>query len=386
MRVLHFAKTFSPLSETFIYDYVTELERQGGDNHVMTFRRVNEEDRPFPKVHVIDRPSRWHPRRLVNRALVPLGLGEPRTSDWSLIRDRLASGIDAVDPDVIHAHFGPAGTLIAPVAEAENIPLVVSFHGFDAFKLPSEPFWRDKYPDLFEKAACITVVSKVMEEHLTEADASVDNVAVVRVGKRMDDYPYRAPTAPLRHWISIGRLVEKKGFSDCIHAFRLLTDEFPDASLDIIGDGPCYDSLRNVIDTTGLSGTVRLLGERPHDEVKQRLASADGFVLCSKEATDKDREGVPTVLMEAQAIGLPVVSTTHSGIPEVIPDENQEYLAPEGDVDQLAECLRQLSGHSAEDLKNFSERGRLKVEQDFNLSSEVNTLSGIYESLIVSSQ
>jgi len=381
MRVLHFAKTFSPLSETFIYDYVTELERQGVDNHVFALDRKNEESRPFSKVKIVERPGRWNPRRLWHRLLVATGTGDPRTAEWPQLRERLEAVVHNVQPDVIHAHFGPAGVLIGSVAKTNGIPLVVSFHGFDAFKLPTEPFWKKKYSGLFGRADCITVVSNLMAQHLTEVDAPSDKVTVIRVGKHMEEYPYRPPTSPVRNWISVGRLEEKKGFEDCIDAFRHLVGEYPASTLDIIGDGSRYDALQERIASTGLAENVRLLGRRPHSEVKRKLDSVDAFVLCSREADDGNREGVPTVLMEAQAIGLPVVSTTHSGIPEVIPGENQTLLAPEGDVGEIANRMSQLARESVDRLQDLSQQGREKIEQDFNLSNEVGKLKKMYCSL-----
>ncbi len=381
MRVLHFSKTFSPLSETFIYDYVTELERQGVDNHVVTLARVNPESRPFPKVEVIRPPGRWHPRRLWHRTLAQFGCGEIRTSAWPQIRERLGAVIREIQPDILHAHFGPAGALVSAVTSAHQIPLVVSFHGFDAFKLPTEAFWRDKYSELFRRAECITVVSDMMSNHLAALGAPSEKTRVVRVGKRVDDYPYRSPTSAVRDWISVGRLTEKKGFGDCVAAFQQLVAEYPESTLDIIGEGARADDLHHQIDSNGLSDQVRLLGKRPHGEVKKRLHRADGFILCSKEAEDGDREGVPTVLMEAQAIGLPVVSTAHSGIPEVIPEESHVFLAPEGSVNEIADRMRRLAGKSAEELQIMSKRGRQKIEQEFNLSIEAKSLQSIYHCL-----
>lgn len=381
MRVLHFAKSFSPLSETFIYDYVKELEQQGVENHVVTFNRENSESRPFPKVELIERPSRWHPRRLWYRALVPFGYGDTRTSDWAQIRERLGAVIREIQPDLVHAHFGPAGVLVSPVTEAHRIRLIVSFHGFDAFKLPKEEFWKEKYSELFSRVGSITVVSEVMSDHLAAIGAPPEKIRVVRVGKRVNDYPYRLPTSSVRDWISVGRLTEKKGFGDCVAAFQQLVAKYPGSTLDIIGEGERADDLKNQIDSIRLSDQVRLLGERPHDEVKRRLHRADGFVLCSKEAEDGNREGVPTVLMEAQAVGLPVVSTTHSGIPEVIPDKNHQFLATEGDVKKISGCMRQLANRTVEELQEVSKRGRRKIEREFNLSKEVDSLRSIYRIL-----
>lgn len=382
MRVLHFADSFSPLTETFIYDYVTELERQGVDNHVATFQRENKESRPFPKVHVVDRPSRWHPRRLWRRALVPLGIGVPRTSDWPQTRSRLSAVLQDVSPDVVHAHFGPMGVLILPLVLETQVPIVVSFHGFDAFRLPEKEFWREKYLGLFEQADKVTAVSNLMAEHLRSIGSQAERTTVVRVGKRVDEYPYRSPSAPVKKWISVGRLTKKKGFEDCIEAFGQHVAEFPGSTLDIIGGGERLESIQHRVEVTGLADCVHILGQRDHSEVKRRLRSADAFVLCSKETEEGDREGVPTVLMEAQAIGLPVVSTEHSGIPEVIPEGNRKFLAPEGEVEAINGCLRRIASLSDEDLAQVAKRGRKKIEHEFNLEKETRKLVGIYESLV----
>lgn len=111
------------------------------------------------------------------------------------------------------------------------------------------------------------------------------------------------------------------------------------------------------------------------------MSSADGFVLCSKETKDGDREGVPTVLMEAQAIGMPVVSTCHSGIPEVIPEPNRYLLADEGDVKGISEQLCRVARMKSEELREVTQRGRERIESEFSLSKEAKKLKNIYNNI-----
>jgi glycosyltransferase involved in cell wall biosynthesis len=217
-----------------------------------------------------------------------------------------------------------------------------------------------------------------MADHLVTLGAAPDTVHVVHVGTRTDEYDYQLPTGPLHEWLSVGRLVEKKGFADCLRAFRAYRQQVPNATLDVVGDGAQMDKLRALVDGSDLESAVRLLGRRPHSDVLDRMADADAFVLCSKEARNGDREGIPTVLMEAQAIGLPVVATRHSGIPEVIPETNHDLLAPEGDIDAIADRLLRLSGLSDAELRSRSARGREKIEAEFNLPRVVETLRGLY--------
>jgi len=120
MCIAHFRQELSTLTEAFIYDYVVEMYQQGGDTHFATLRRVNEDSRPFSNVTVVERPSRWHPRRLWHRALVPFSERKPLHAEWPLVRDRLEEALREIQPDLVHAHFGPAGIIIAPVANPSS--------------------------------------------------------------------------------------------------------------------------------------------------------------------------------------------------------------------------------------------------------------------------
>jgi colanic acid/amylovoran biosynthesis glycosyltransferase len=114
------------------------------------------------------------------------------------------------------------------------------------------------------------------------------------------------------------------------------------------------------------------------------MHDADAFLLPSRTAPCGDREGTPTVLVEAQAVGLPCVSTHHAGISEMIPRENHDLLAPEGDVETLSNCLFRLANFSADDLMQLAETGRRKVEREFNLSREVESLRDTYSRAVYS--
>ena len=286
-----------------------------------------------------------------------------------------------LEPDIIHAHFGMVGALAAPVARSCSVPFVTSFHGFDAFKLSREAPWKQEYERLFEQAVRLTAVSDQMADHLVTLGAPPEKVQVIHVGKKMEEYSYRASTSPPGDWLSVGRFVEKKGHEDSIRAFSTFLGDRPESTLSIIGDGERRRRLENLIEELRLQEHVQLLGRRPHSEVKRRMEEADAFLLCSKAASNGNREGIPTVLMEAQAIGVPVVATRHSGIPEVIPESHHDFLAPEGDVEAIAERLRRLASQSVEALRTMSEQGRRKVEREFNLRDEGEKLRNLYRSI-----
>ncbi len=385
MRVAHLCTSFSRLSETFIYDAIQELDRQGIDCHVLTHQRINEKHRPFDNVTVVPWPGIWNARRLGYRALEIPRLRQWKTSSWPLLRTGLEEELARPPPDAIHAHFGPSGVLVMPVAQALGVPLVVSFHGFDAFQLPQEKMWRKRLAALFRKAAAVTVVSRVMKKHLIQLGSPPERTHVVRVGKRMSDYPFQPRSGRgIKRWVSVGRMTEKKGHLDGLAAFKQVSEAHPALSLRIIGEGELLPEARAYIARNEMDGRVKLLGAVPHADVKREMAHADAFLLCSKTARDGDQEGIPTVLMEAQALGLPCVTTRHSGIPEVIPEENHGLLAEEGDVNGIADCMSRLMSRSPEQIREIAARGRAKVEAEFDLVREVEKLKAIYQSVAAS--
>lgn len=382
MKVAHIISSFSALTETFIYDYVTELENQGHECHVFAHDLLNQEQRPFGNVHHVPRIQRWDSDRALYRIAHGLGLGREANATWEAYSRRFAKAIGGVGPDVVHAHFGQMGAAVSSLPDRLGVPMIVSFHGRDAFAAPRSPLYREAYGRLFERAAALTVVSHLMADHLVSLGADRNKVHVVRVGKRVDEYPQQeSPGGQVREWVSVGRLVEKKGYLDALAAFAGVVGDHPDQRLRIVGEGPLRDEMNTFIDQNGLSGHVDLVGNLGHDEVKALLSAADAFVLCSRTGPDGDREGVPTVLMEAQLVGLPCVSTTHSGIPEVIPEQNRWLLSPEGDVASIERAMRALIASDLPKRREIARAGRRKVEAEFGLVTEVGKLSRLYASV-----
>jgi len=372
MKVLHICSAFSPLSETFIYDYITELERQGIENHVLTFHRLNEQDRPFDRVYVVQikHDMIW----LVQRLIAQLSQGPGRY--FSIQRRAIRKFIEQVNPDVIHAHFGPMGVLVAPIAKQLKIPLIVSFHGYDASSLIKEKFWVKEYQRLNSIVKFVTVVSNDMKLRLERFYPN--KIKVVHVGKRLADYSFIFDINTIKNFLSVGRLTEKKGYFDLIKAFSSVLQEYPYLSLDIIGDGHLKNELQKFIITSNTNNRINLLGPVQHERLIEYYMNSDAFILTSKTAPNGDMEGIPTVLIEAQFLGLPVISTKHSGIPEVIPDENHVFLAEEGNIEQIKQCIIRLINTEETELKEIIKRGRLKVENEFNLHIEVKKLINLY--------
>lgn len=375
MKVLHFCDSFSPLSETFIYDYITELERQGVDNHVLTFNRINEDDRPFSKVHIakIKKDFVWFIQRFIAE------FNNKPNKFWAMQRRVIKKIVKQVNPDIIHAHFGPMGVIVAPIAKKLKIPLVVTFYGYDSSSLLKEEFWLKEYETLWSVLNNVTVLSNNMQEVLINIGCPENKISIIHLSRKLDDIIFKNKPNEIENFISVGRLTEKKGHSDTINAFKKALDQGFKINLKIIGEGSLKEDLQNLIIENKIEKNVKLLGAIKNEDTLQALYNSDAFILCSKTANNGDQEGTPTVLVEAQAIGLPCISTYHAGIPEMLPDENKKLLAEEGNVEQIKDCIIKLINTDKSELIKVVERGRKKVEEEFNLEKEVMKLINIYK-------
>lgn len=379
VRVLHLRSGFSFLTETFLYDELTELERRFGGQHVVTRRHVNAGSRPFPRVHELKGPGRLAPRRLASRLLSVVGRLESDEVPWAHLRHGLAACVARVEPSVIHAHFGPEGVLAAPVAQAAGLPLITSFYGFDASRLLDAPLWRRRFAQGVFRGQ-VVALSRLMADRLVATGADPARVHIIHLGTRVEAYDPRPPTR-VRRLLSVGRMTEKKGHGDMLRGFRTAAAVVPDARLDLVGDGSLMGRIRCLVADLGLEDRVALHGAVPHGEVRAMLARADAFVLCSRTAEDGDTEGTPTVLVEAQAAGLPCISTHHAGIPETVAPENHDLLIPEGDPEAVARVMEVLFRAPPGRLREISDHGRRHVEANFDLGSQARALHRLYRSV-----
>jgi glycosyltransferase involved in cell wall biosynthesis len=380
VKVLHFCESFSPLSETFVYDYITELERQGVDNHVVTLERENPADRPFPKVTEIGRAGRWHPHRLWHRALASFGIGEIETAGWPVMRSRLAKVVREVKPDVIHSHFGHAGVWIAPVADAADVPLVVSFYGFDVSILAQRDLWKKKYPKAFEVASLLIGISNHICSRVEALGGAPRKIECSHLGVNLEGFEYQPAdqsydgrTVTCLH---VGRLVEKKAPIELAQSFEYACRRSdPDVGLElkIAGGGPLRSELEQEIEDLHIGDKVSLLGAVPHEKVSELMTEANIYTQHCKTASNGDQEGQGVSFVEASASGLPIVSTHHNGIPDVVLDGKTGYLVEEKDTKAMGEVIASLA-ETPNDWVSLGRAGRAHVEKNFDLKRQVKSL------------
>lgn len=361
---------------------MTALKAQEVDVRALTFNRINENERPFEPVDVV-KLSPLNVSRVQNIARDKFLGKDTETSAWPVYRNKIKKMFVERMPDVLHAHFGPMGVLLEPLARKMNIPLIVTFYGYDISEIIRKPYWQKAYRQLAETTNCITVLSEEMKERAIGPGFNKEQIEVIHLGVNLDQIKCQIPSGPVRNFVSVGRLSEKKGHLDTLKAFYAVLKQMSEPlKLTIIGEGPDREKLKSFIKSKNLQENISLAGSMPHSNVIQYLHKNDAFILSSKTASAGDMEGTPTVLIEAQAAGLPCISTFHSGIPEIIPIENHRFLAEERNIEQIAKNIRKLAEASEDEVKTVSRLGRQRVEEEFDVMKEAAKFKKLYKQLI----
>lgn len=256
--------------------------------------------------------------------------------------------------DCVHAHwFFPQGAVHALSFSAHrHPPLVITSHGGDLGLTQRWPLLRSQLGRILHRAAAITVVAPGMKDMLGTSGYPIDiqAVRVIPMGADLKRFrpELRDPDWPRRQGLlppvilSVGRLVEKKGFGIMIEAFSRLVRDRQHPTLAICGEGPLADTLKRQAQVLGLADRVHFLGALPHPELAIAYASSDIYCAPSIAAADGDMEGMPTVLAEAAASGLPLIGSRIAGIPLIIEHERTGLLVPSGDVVALAATMQRL--------------------------------------------
>ncbi|MGR9887838.1 colanic acid biosynthesis glycosyltransferase WcaL [Escherichia coli] len=287
--------------------------------------------------------------------------------------------------DVFIAHFGPAGVIAAKLRELGIIrgKIATIFHGIDISSREVLNHYTPEYQQLFRRGDLMLPISDLWAGRLQKMGCPREKIAVSRMGVDMTRFsprPVKAPATPLEI-ISVARLTEKKGLHVAIEACRQLKEQGVAFRYRILGIGPWERRLRTLIEQYQLEDVVEMPGFKPSHEVKAMLDDADVFLLPSVTGADGDMEGIPVALMEAMAVGIPVVSTLHSGIPELVEADKSGWLVPENDARALAQRLAAFSQLDTDELAPVVKRAREKVEHDFNQQVINRELASLLQAL-----
>jgi colanic acid/amylovoran biosynthesis glycosyltransferase len=280
----------------------------------------------------------------------------------------------------LHAHFARGAATVALVAaRLTGITFSFTAHANDLFVAPT------MLPEKLAAARFAIAISEYNRQflwRLAPSRAARDRVFVARCGIDVSRFtPAAAPANPVPLILGVGRLVEKKGFRYLIAACELLARRGYAFECEIVGDGPEAAALQRQIDAAGLAGRVRLAGPVFQEDLNRHLAAAQIFALPCVVAADGDMDGIPNSLMEAMAMEIPVVSTTLTGIPELVVHEQTGLLAPPRDAAALADALARLLDDP--DLRAcLGKTGRAKVVAEYELDKNARALQQIFASML----
>ncbi len=387
-RIGYVLKRYPRYSETFVVNEILALEQRGMELDIFALRP----------------PSDTHFQDIIARVRAPvhyLPARAPKAVDfWDALRTaaqwlstdellattrgetvhevhqalRLAHEIRTRGVRHLHAHFATSATGVARMA--------ARFAGIGySFTAHAKDIYHDSVvgDDLGRKLAEASTVVTVSDYNLNHLRQRFGEVRVERLynGLDLDDFPYRSPADRPPRIVAVGRLVEKKGFADLIDACALLVERGRTFDCQLVGGGELEAELRERIAAHGLQQRIELTGPLPQREVVRRVQAGAVLAAPCVIGSDSNRDGLPTVLLEAMALGTPCVSTDVTGIPELLADGVTGLQVPQHDPAALATALEQLLADAALRVR-LTEAARQRIEQDFDVRRNVAGLQQIF--------
>ena len=383
---------FPSFGQTFCYREVAELARQGVNSPIFAIRNPKGEppqdwdQRIVERVHYL--PGEEQLLREVRQASKKGKLTEEVISaldEWGRRTDFLrlyqavyvGSRLQEIGIRHVHAHFaGMAARTAFWIGKFFPITFSFTAHANDIFAPRDFEIGLDKLVD----AARVIVTETDYAEKFLRVRFPDRGDRIHRIYNGLDLAPFaRADFSSVPPLIvAVGRLIAKKGFADLIRACRLLMERGKSFRCEIFGEGPLEEQLREQIAQLDLQGRVELPGAKPQHEIRTRLAVASVFVLPSVIDPDGGMDNLPTVIMEAMAAGLPVISTAVGGIPEMVIQSETGFLVPPGDVAALADAIERLFDEIGL-AQRLGERGFQRAKKLFSIEKNVRSLLALID-------
>lgn len=380
--VLHSSPIWLPQTQTWIYSQVAELQRLGLEAHVVCERTENIEQFHVANVHCLADEPKW--RQVWDKGLRKLRMRRHMDYQISVGRE--------VGAQIVHSHFGDAAWANLGAVRRLNAKHVVTFYGFDVNKLPTQfPAWRRRYRQLFDEADLILCEGSHMAQCIIRLGCPAEKLKVQHLAVDVKHIKFSPrqwrPGEPLKVLIAAS-FREKKGIPFAIEALGVLHKAIP-VELTIIGDAeadPASQREKKIIldalERGGFSANARLLGYQSYETLFREAYQHHIFLSPSVTASDGDTEGgAPVALIEMAASGMPIVSTTHCDIPEIVQHGVTGLLAAERDVNGLV-CHLKWFVENPEQWGDMLEAGRRHVELGYDLHTQGDNLITHYKALM----
>ncbi|MDZ4063255.1 MAG: glycosyltransferase [Coriobacteriia bacterium] len=383
-RVVHYRRTLFETTETFIYTLIRSQVRY--DPVVVCQSTTDPRLGHLPSVTQLH--ASGHGALLGIRALKALTWPFPqleerrrqaynrRAAAWP--QPRMVQLLRALAPAVVHAHFLTDVEDVLSAACEVGVPLVVNAYGVDVAAYPRNPLARARVQSTFADVDCVVALTTDMRDDLLALGCPESKIRIAAQG-----VPTSNVVAAEHHGLVVlaaARFLEKKGMTYLIEAARRIASLRDDVVFEIVGEGPLADEL--VSQAGELAGVrIRFLGGMDYEAFRQHLAEVDLVAVPSVTALNGDKEGLPTVILDAMAAGLPVVGTRHAGIPDALIDGETGLLVEERDVDGLLVALQKLLDDA--DLRRWmGSCGRARFDELFRADAYARRIEAVYDEVV----
>jgi glycosyltransferase involved in cell wall biosynthesis len=379
-------------SETFILSELLELERQGVELHVFALKRPDDGiahadvarlrapvtylPQSLPGLLWAQRRAlRRTPLRVLSQLIAAVRKGRLASAKHVLQAGAIAPRLVGGGYEHLHAHFASGATSVAlHASRLTGIPYSFTAHAKDIFLDSVRP------NDLARKLARARFAVTVSDYNVRRLQEFANGTPVVRIynGLELTCFaPKRGPRERPPLVLAVGRLIEKKGFDDLVRACSLLATAGVDFRCDIVGKGSLEHDLRALVKQLGLTGRVRLVGPLPREQLVDLYPRGAVLAAPCVVGGDGNRDGLPTVLIEAMAMGVPVVATPVTGIPELVEDGVTGLLVAERDPSALARAIERLLGNEYL-ARRLAAAARRRIEESFDLQQNVAQLRRLF--------
>ncbi|HYR58922.1 MAG TPA: glycosyltransferase [Chthoniobacteraceae bacterium] len=372
--VASYCTTFLKPEMRHSYRQVTGLRRYS--TFVMTRERMNDADFPFPDVELIPRARKNFVKRFWLKYVVrkpPVYYRGELQVLIKLLRRRPA--------DLMHVYFGHTGVHLLPFIQEWDRPAVVSFHGMDIQARPQQEGYDEQMRELLRAVPLVLARSKSLFSALEKWGCPREKLRLNRTGIPLDQYSFvQRPLPADGSWrfVQACRLIEKKGLLTALRAFAKFHATHPRSRFVIAGTGPMREKLAVLAAELRVFEAVDLRGFLSQAQLAELYAESHIFLHPSEMPPDQNQEGVPNSMLEAMATGLPVVATTHGGIPEAVAHERTGLLVPERDHEALAAALETITADS-ERLYILGQAAARAVREEFEQGRAIEKLEEIYD-------
>jgi len=281
--------------------------------------------------------------------------------------------------DIVLAEYGTHAHYILPFIKKAGLPMVVHFHGYDA-SIRQVVERHNRYRDVFEYATKVIAVSTKMEQMLMALGCPLEKL-VYNVYGPQPEFLKVEPSFSKKQFVAIGRFTDKKAPYYTILAFKKAIENHPDTQLVMAGDGQLWNTCINLVKFLNLEQQVIFAGVITPEMYRHLLSESLGFVQHSIMAETGDMEGTPLAVLEASAAGLPVIATSHAGIPDVIIHGETGLLCEEHDVDAMAKNMISVLDDIAF-AKQLGQAGKKNIQDNFSMERHIDTLQNTLEAAI----